>query len=465
MTDRRLKSIKVTGLLDTFDYEISFTGETDTVILIAPNGYGKTAFLSLLNSCLQLQLFDASDHSFRKLEVKFDDETKWVFTKAKPSSDDSSEWMYAHEMRMSGRRVRRRRPLVKVDFLDKKGKTKKDQKLIGFDHIPRDILAAALDYALPVVRESTNMFRDHQRGDRVDISEIVDRYRHVLPEDAEFREYISRFDPGLFQQFGSQVNCVFIETQRLLYTKRVKPPGDQSKEPEEEIIRQSGQLADLLKSTFANYASISQSLDRSFPNRLIEKSQKKGKREIEGLRTDLEAIEARRRALTDAGILLEDAENVIAPKDEVLPSVADALAIYVEDSRQKLATFDEIFPKVSVFRELLSRKLFPKDLMISRDNGAQVSKNKSPVGLERLSSGEKHEFIMLFRLIFETPVNSLVLIDEPEISLHVAWQLEFMSDLQRIQSANRFQSIIATHSPQIIQGAEEIVFDLSEQVK
>jgi predicted ATP-dependent endonuclease of OLD family len=71
---------------------------------------------------------------------------------------------------------------------------------------------------------------------------------------------------------------------------------------------------------------------------------------------------------------------------------------------------------------------------------------------------------MLYKLIFETPENSLVLIDEPEISLHVVWQLEFMADLLEVQAANRFQSIIATHSPQIFQGVEHLVVDLAEQV-
>ena len=85
--------------------------------------------------------------------------------------------------------------------------------------------------------------------------------------------------------------------------------------------------------------------------------------------------------------------------------------------------------------------------------------------LEGLSSGEKHEFIMLFKLIFETAPNALVLIDEPEISLHVLWQLEFMTDLQSIQRINPFQSIIATHSPQIFQGMEDEVVDLADQVQ
>jgi len=70
---------------------------------------------------------------------------------------------------------------------------------------------------------------------------------------------------------------------------------------------------------------------------------------------------------------------------------------------------------------------------------------------------------MLFKLIFETPPSSLVLIDEPEISLHVLWQLEFMPDLFEIQEANRFQAIIATHSPQIFQGVEHLIVDLADQ--
>jgi predicted ATP-binding protein involved in virulence len=124
-----------------------------------------------------------------------------------------------------------------------------------------------------------------------------------------------------------------------------------------------------------------------------------------------------------------------------------------------------LFSKVSVFKELLAKKLKPKELLIGRATGAEVRRGDTILPLAGLSSGEKHEFIMLFRLIFETPKGSLVLIDEPEISLHVVWQLEFMADLLRIQEANNFQSIIATHSPQVIQNSQDITTDLADQSK
>jgi predicted ATP-binding protein involved in virulence len=44
----------------------------------------------------------------------------------------------------------------------------------------------------------------------------------------------------------------------------------------------------------------------------------------------------------------------------------------------------------------------------------------------------------------------LVLIDEPEISLHVGWQKEFLADIIRIANVSSLRFIIATHSPQII---------------
>ncbi|WP_163008234.1 AAA family ATPase, partial [Pseudomonas viridiflava] len=45
---------------------------------------------------------------------------------------------------------------------------------------------------------------------------------------------------------------------------------------------------------------------------------------------------------------------------------------------------------------------------------------------------------------------SLLLIDEPEISLHVGWQKSFISDLQSIQKLVGFDAMIATHSPFIV---------------
>lgn len=74
------------------------------------------------------------------------------------------------------------------------------------------------------------------------------------------------------------------------------------------------------------------------------------------------------------------------------------------------------------------------------------------IDLDCLSSGEKNDFVMFYQLIFNTQEFGIVLIDEPEISLHIEWQEEYLDFLQKICSMNSLQAIVATHSPNIING-------------
>lgn len=44
---------------------------------------------------------------------------------------------------------------------------------------------------------------------------------------------------------------------------------------------------------------------------------------------------------------------------------------------------------------------------------------KNEIPIEHLSSGEKNDFVLFYELIFKCDSKSLILVDEPEISLHV----------------------------------------------
>jgi predicted ATP-binding protein involved in virulence len=68
--------------------------------------------------------------------------------------------------------------------------------------------------------------------------------------------------------------------------------------------------------------------------------------------------------------------------------------------------------------------------------------------------------VLLYELLFKTMPNALVLIDEPELSLHVAWQVEFLKDLTRVVKLAAFDVILATHSPQIINDRWDLAVEL-----
>jgi len=68
------------------------------------------------------------------------------------------------------------------------------------------------------------------------------------------------------------------------------------------------------------------------------------------------------------------------------------------------------------------------------------------IGLASLSSGEKH----LLRILVEALLigESSLIVDEPEISMHVDWQKQLIHSLRALNQTAQF--IFATHSPEVL---------------
>ncbi|ENR2667757.1 AAA family ATPase, partial [Escherichia coli] len=104
---------------------------------------------------------------------------------------------------------------------------------------------------------------------------------------------------------------------------------------------------------------------------------------------------------------------------------------------------------------------------IDKNNGFFFkSLNGDVIDCNMLSSGEQNQIVLLFNLIFDLATQKIILIDEPEISLHVAWQQTFLDSLKKIQKINEYEKvIIATHSPQVISKNWALTFDLFEMLE
>lgn len=68
--------------------------------------------------------------------------------------------------------------------------------------------------------------------------------------------------------------------------------------------------------------------------------------------------------------------------------------------------------------------------------------------INELSSGEKQLFLRTLSIKMLEPEDSIILIDEPELSLHPKWQQQIIKVYQNIGKNN--QIIVATHSPHIL---------------
>lgn len=80
-----------------------------------------------------------------------------------------------------------------------------------------------------------------------------------------------------------------------------------------------------------------------------------------------------------------------------------------------------------------------------------LSKANKSINLQQASSGEFHFFTSVLGLLTSLKENSIVLIDEPEISFHPNWQLRYLHYLREIfKDYKTCHFIIATHSHFII---------------
>ena len=206
----------------------------------------------------------------------------------------------------------------------------------------------------------------------------------------------------------------------------------------------------MVQQTLTEYATLSQSLDRSFPARLVEEPTGESL-SIPELSQVLANVEERRSEFVEAGLLLQEHGSLSVPIVETMDaSRRSVLAVYAQDAREKLGVFDDLYAKVKTFLRIANSRLLYKHVSVSQKGMKVSTSDGSDLQPEMLSSGEQHEIVLLFDLLFGTKKNSLILVDEPELSLHVAWQRAMLNDLLEMAEVSDFRALLATHSPQII---------------
>lgn len=116
---------------------------------------------------------------------------------------------------------------------------------------------------------------------------------------------------------------------------------------------------------------------------------------------------------------------------------------------------------IIIFKDIVNEIFINKTMTVSDSGKIGISMNNgTALQIQKLSSGEKQILIMFYVLLFHASPGSLVIIDEPEISLHVVWQQSlggYFSDICRVRG---IQMIVSTHSPQVIHDKWDLAREL-----
>ena len=122
--------------------------------------------------------------------------------------------------------------------------------------------------------------------------------------------------------------------------------------------------------------------------------------------------------------------------------------------------FDDLYNRINALKTIANARFMYKKVSVGTRGLDVAAWDGSKLDLQMLSSGEQHELVLLYDLLFGIAENSLILIDEPELSLHVAWQDEILNDLQEMANLSDFCVLLATHSPQIIRDRWDLTVEL-----
>lgn len=106
------------------------------------------------------------------------------------------------------------------------------------------------------------------------------------------------------------------------------------------------------------------------------------------------------------------------------------------------------------FLKILNYENKLRKLKILRNIEIVLIKNGERFELNSASSGELSIIASLIFISAHINENSIILIDEPENSLHPKWQIEYVNQILDLFYLFQPKIIIATHSPLIINGSE-----------
>lgn len=407
-----LSRIRVRGLFGELTHDIPLFPEDSLSIVTAPNGYGKTTILRILRAVLMGNVDELRSLPFASAELEF--------VRDDCSTPDLHDVLHVEKKQRSQFPLRTDIAFTYTQGADGRGRHFVLQDGV-YDSETVSAKLAGIIPPVPVKYISAQRLwhdRNHRTGITGDLLACYDRNHE-----------------GAY------------ELTILAYT--------------DDIIRR-------IQALLADYASIAQELDATYPARYLQAlGDGASVQSAADIEAELICLQKERESFETLGFLpytrLDDGDVTITPgriPDDA--GIKTAISLYIADSREKYQIFGGLKKKIDMLEEIINTLFVNMEFTVDIESGFLLKfRGRDPVPPEALSSGEQNQLVMYYDLIFKTDPGTLVLIDEPEISLHVVWQRQFLDTILGIIGINGSDFILATHSPQLIHTHWDKTIDLS----
>ena len=415
-----IDSVEINGMWGYKNISVKFN--PDINIFIGKNGTGKTTFLSIISSVLEVNISKLRTLNFDNVQIILAD--KEHHTKTIKVRKESDCILYKISNQNFSIEFERRKNILSYDMPER--------------HYMRANIKRICD-ELDKIRILSTLSVSREE----ELLEYNERHREIEnPIEKKLRATELKLC-NVYRKWDRDVQQIYEEFQRQMLLLMLYDPKYDS---------------------IKNIDALSNFDTERLKNGLIEAYKR-----VNLSSADIDSKIAKHVARINDSI---SAKKKLAPgvawsADDALPLPLWARSIKIvqllNESEQKK---DDVFYIYNIFKKEfydfckkeIVVKPYDNEILLNIDHLLDYN-----VCLSQLSSGEKQLFILLVEAVMMNRRTVISITDEPELSLHIAWQRNLLSSIRKLNS--NAQIIVATHSPEIAGGFPCSVIDMESIVK
>ena len=439
----KIERITIKKLFDELNNDFVIDNTNNISVLTAPNGCGKTTTFKLLMFALAPSIENFKD----AMSVPFEEFSCFI---------------------NNGKKI-----VIK----------KKKERINSFNNRNLDLSSAPL---LSNYSDLTyELFNDNQRIESISFEESArnstmhnsfyemdDEYRRDMQDIGMNRE-ISSFITKIYtilEKNKCRAYIDFIEANRIQkdtksireeINRGIRHARDDFYEKLDYLSEANDEIISYVRKCLADYNRKLVEAKTKLPEKYISAQDDIDENDYNAFKTRWDDYHNELKKYYEIGLL--DSTDTVIKSSELKTAFAKKssfLTTYLDVFEPTIEPLQKAYSKMKLLADIFNkRNKITKKTIKFNQSGICIISHEKPIDINNLSSGEKNDLIMFYRLIFKTVKNGIVLIDEPEISLHIEWQEEYLDHLMDICRMNNLQAIVATHSPSIINGHLELFID------
>lgn len=429
----RLSGIRIKGLFGSSNEHIHLDPQFPTV-LTGGNGTGKSTILKLVHAISCGDVVRMSEAPVEEFVLEFDSGPDVRLTRGEAREGASLRW--------GSRRFNLGNPSLLSDL--------PDWALAGLEQSEYEI-GEVLSGLSELARAAGATYQEYRSArERLTEGSVDEQLRHR---------------PDWFDELSTEFPTLFVSDQRLVAEAR-RPSqrgggGTRSVSPKNTRLAvevASADLASRIREADSAYARASQQADRRLPNQILKAMTSGGEPTEAELNELIVKAEARRDDLKLVGLLdIGNYERELRPGSLSDPNVRRVMREVLRSTIAKLTVLDELESRLTSFKAFLDQRFSIKSVVLDRHEGTKFRlANGEVVRPRQLSSGEQQMMVLAYEILFKSSEGTLIIVDEPELSLHMLWQDSLIEDLQRMSAASDVHFLMATHSPMILAGHPDL---------